>query len=391
LNPAQFPTTAGTVAPSGGFAVIDPHFKFPQVWRTDIAIEKQLGKGWGLTVEALYTKDINDPVMRNANQNPTDTVVLVSPEDVRGRFTSSGARRLNAGIANAIVLQNTDRGSSFVFTALVSKSFTKNFYGSLAYTYTYAADVTANPGSQAASVWSVNPTSKTQNDQELAYSNFAVPHRIVGTFSYRFEYVKHLASTITFFYEGEKQGYIGSTLASSYSYIYNGDVNNDGNSADLMYVPRDPSEIKFADLAPSGTTPGFTAQQQSDAFFQYIAQDKYLSKHMGQVVERNGARFPFFHRVDMNFQQELFKNIGQYRHSLIFGVSVLNFLNLLNHDWGIRKQYIVNNPLRVASVTNGVPFYTMATFNGDLVRSSFINVNSTNTTWGLQLSLSYKF
>jgi hypothetical protein len=112
---------------------------------------------------------------------------------------------------------------------------------------------------------------------------------------------------------------------------------------------------------------------------------------MGQTVERNGARFPFFHRVDLNFQQELFKNIGHYRHSLIFGASVVNFLNLLSHDWGIRKQYVVNNPLRVASVTNGVPTYTMATFNGDLVRSSFINVNSTNTTWGLQLSLSYKF
>ena len=112
---------------------------------------------------------------------------------------------------------------------------------------------------------------------------------------------------------------------------------------------------------------------------------------MGQTVERNGARFPFFHRVDLNFQQELFKDIEKNRHSLVFGVSVLNFLNLLSHDWGIRKQYIVNNPLRVANVTNGVPAYTMATFNGDLVRSSFINVNSTNTTWGIQLSLSYKF
>jgi hypothetical protein len=393
LNPNQFPTKAGTVAPSGGFAVIDPYYKFPQVWRTNFAAEKQLGKGWGLTVEALYTKDINDPVMRNANQQPTDTVIVVGPTDTRGRFSSSAAavRRLNSGIANAIVLENTNKGSSFVLTAQISKSFTKGFYGSLAYTYTYAADVTANPGSQAASVWSVNPTSKTQNDQELAYSNYAVPHRIVGVFSYRFEYFKHLASTFTFFYEGLRQGYIGSTLASSYSYIYNGDINNDGNSADLMYIPKDPSEIKFSNLAASGSTPAFTAQQQSDAFFQFIAQDKYLSQHMGQIAERNGARFPFYHRVDLNFQQELFKNIGHDRHSLIFGASVVNFLNLLNHDWGVRKQYVVNNPLRVASVTNGVPSFTLATFNGDLVRSTFINVNSTNTTWGLQLSLSYKF
>jgi hypothetical protein len=102
-------------------------------------------------------------------------------------------------------------------------------------------------------------------------------------------------------------------------------VNNDGNSADLMYVPKDPSEIKFANLAPSGSTPGFTAQQQSDAFFQYIAQDKYLSKHMGQTVERNGARF-LLPSCRYEFQQELFKNIGHYRHSLIFGASVLNSL-----------------------------------------------------------------
>jgi len=385
LNPAQFPIQAGLVAPSGGFAVIDPHFKFPQVWRNDIAVERQLGKGWGLTIEVLYTKDINDPVMRNANQKPTDTVVVVGPNDIRGRFSSSATsvRRLNTGIANAIVLQNTSKGGSFVFSTQISKSFTNRFYGSLAYTYTFATDVTANPGSQAASVWAVNPTSGTQNDQEVAYSGFAAPHRIIATFSYRVEYIKHLASTFTFFYEGATQG--------TYSYIYNGDINNDGNSADLMYIPKDPSEIKFANLAASGSTPAFTAQQESDAFFQFVAQDKYLSKHMGQTAERNGAKYPFYHRVDFNFQQEIFSNIGRDRHSLVFGASVLNFLNLLNHGWGIKKQFIVSNPLRVASVTNGVPSFTLATFNGDLVRSTYINVNSTSTTWGLQLSLAYKF
>ncbi|MFI5187567.1 MAG: carboxypeptidase regulatory-like domain-containing protein [Chitinophagales bacterium] len=393
LNPAQFPTVAGSVAPGGGFAVIAPHYKFPQVWRTDIAFEKQLGKGWGITVEALYTKDINDPVMRNANQRPTDALVMAGASDIRGRFSSSATsvRRLNTSIANAIVLENTHRGGSFVLTAQISKSFSKRFYGSLAYTYTMANDVTANPGSQAASVWSVNPTSNTQNDQELAYSAYAVPHRILATFSYRVEYVKHLASTFTFIYEGENQGLVGTTPTYTFSYIYNGDINNDGNSADLIYVPKDPSEIQFVNLPASGTTPSFTAQQESDAFFQYVAQDKYLSKHMGQTVERNGAKFPFFHRVDFNFQQELFKNIGHDRNTLEFDCSVVNFLNLLSHDWGIKKQYIVNNPLKLVSVTNGIPSYQMATFNGDLVRSTFINVNSTITTWGIQLGLKYIF
>ena len=385
LDPALFPKVAGTVAPSGGFAVIDPNFKFPQVWRTNLGVDKQLGKGWVLTMEALYTKDLNNAVMRNANQKALDTLVNVGPGDVRKRFsgTSNTLRRLNPGISNAIVLENTSRGGGIALTGQLSKSFSKGFYGSLAYTYTFAQEVTANPGSQAASVWSVNATSGTQNDQQLSYSQYAVPARIVATFSYRVEYFKHLASTFTFFYDGSSQG--------TYSYIYNGDMNQDGNSADLMYIPKNPSEIRFANLAASGTTPAFTAQQQSDAFFQFIAKDKYLRNHMGQTSERNAGRYPFYHRVDFNFQQDLFTNIGKNRNTLQFTASVVNFLNLLNSDWGIRKQLIVANPLRIASVVGGVPTYTLATFNGDLVRQPYINVGATSTTWGLQLGVKYLF
>ncbi len=385
LDPAVFPTKAGTVAPSGGFAVIDPNFKFPQVWRTNFAVEKQLGNGWGLTLEALYTKDLNNATMRNANQKATDTAVNVGPGDVRGRFSSNSnnLRRLNAGISNAIVLENTKKGGSIALTALINKNFSHGFYGSLAYTYTYASEVSANPGSQAASVWSVNPTSATQNDQQISYSSFAVPHRIVATFSYRVEYLKHLASTFTFFYDGSSLG--------TYSYIYNGDINQDGNSADLMYIPKDPSEIKFVNLAASTTAPAFTAQQQSDAFFQFVSKDKYLRSHMGQTAERNAARLPFYHRVDFNFQQELFTNIGKNRNSLVFNASVINFLNLVNHNWGIKKQLIVSNPLRLSAVTNGVPSYQMATFNNDLVRTPYINVSNTTTTYGIQLGVKYLF
>jgi outer membrane receptor protein involved in Fe transport len=381
--PNYFPTTAGTVAP-GSFAITAPNFRFPQVWRNDLAMEQRLGKGWTVTVEALYTKDIKDAVMRNANQViDADGTVTIAPGQVRPRYSSTSARRVNSNISNAIVLENSGRGGSLALTAQIAKSFSKGFYGSLAYTYTLAHEVSPNPGSQATSNWSGVYTSGTQNDLELAYSQYAVPHRIVGTFSYRVEYIKHLASTFTLYYEGAVQGL--------YSYIYNGDINNDGNTADLMYIPKDPSEINFVDLPASGSTPAFTAQQQSDAFFQFIAQDKYLSKHKGQNAERNGAKYPWFNRVDFNFQQEIFNNIGKQRHSLQLNVAVVNFLNLLNHNWGIRKTYVVNNPLKLNSVVNGVPYFQLATYKGDLIRSTFVNVNSTSTTWGIQLGLKYMF
>jgi hypothetical protein len=398
LNPAVFPTKGGTVVPSGAYALLAKNFKFPQIWRTDIAADKQLGNGWGVTLEVLYTKDINAVVMFNANQKAADTVVVIGPT-TRPRYLTTAARKLNAASGNAIVLDNTKLGGAFSFTAQLSKAFLKGFYGSLAYTYTAAFDVTANPGSQANSVWAVNGTSNTQNDYELSYSGFSVPHRIVANVSYHFEYLKHLATTISAYYEGATQ------TPGTYTYIYNGDVNNDGNTtADLMYIPKDPTEIHFVNLPASGATPAFTAQQQSDAFFKYIAQDTYLNKHQGQVADRNGAKFPFYHRLDMKFTQDIFTKIGGRRNTLQFTADLTNALNFFNKNWGIRKITVlplngsnVVGPLKFVNYTNGQPNYQLATYVpagstvGILVDKTYINNTSGSSTWSLQLGLRYIF
>ena len=388
LNPAQFPTTAGTNVPTGAYALTAEKFKFPQVWRANFAVDKQLGKGWGLTLETILTKDINAVYMFNANQKLADSVVITGAVS-RPRYTTSAGRKLNATSGNAVVLDNTSKGGSLAVTAQINKSFSKGLYAMAAYTYTGAWDVTANPGSQANSVWSANPTSRTQNDLELSNSNFNTPHRLIATVSYRKEYFKHFATTISLFYEGASQGNI--------SYIYNGDLNNDGNSADLMYIPKDPTEIRFANLAATGTAPAFTAQQQSDAFFAFIAQDKYLSKHMGQVAERNGARLPFFHRVDLKIAQDLFTNIGGRKNTLQITADMFNALNFINKNWGVRQFAVVANPLRLTGVTAGVPTFTLATYipNGEtvarLVDRTYINNYSTSSTWSMQLGLRYIF
>lgn len=389
LSPNQFPTVGGLVVPSAAYALLAHNFKFPQIWRTDIAFDKQLGKGWVATIEALYTKDINAVYMFNANQNKPDTVVLLGPT-TRPRFSTTASRKLNATSGNAIVLDNTKKGGSLTFTAQLAKSFTKGFYGAIAYTYTAALDVTANPGSQANSVWSVNPTSNTQNDLELAYSGFAVPHRIVANLSYRFEYFKHLATTISAYYEGAAQG--------TFSYVYNGDVNNDGNATtDLMYIPKNPSEINFVNLPANGTTPGYTAAQQSAVFFNFIAQDKYLSKHQGQVATRNGAVMPWYHRLDMKFTQDIFTKIRGNRNTLQLTADILNFPNLINDSWGIRQSFIVNNPLTFKSYTNGQPNFTLQTYvppgatSGTLVNRTYIHNNSTSSTYSVQLGVRYIF
>jgi hypothetical protein len=158
-----------------------------------------------------------------------------------------------------------------------------------------------------------------------------------------------------------------------------------------MYIPRDPSEINFVNLPANGTIPAFTAKQQSDAFFAYLEQDKYLKGLKGQFAERNGGLLPFYHRVDFKLLQDLFTNIGSKKHTLQFSLDALNFLNLLNSQWGIRQQTIVNNPLRFVNYSNGRPNFTLATYQDKLINKTFINTLSTSSTWSIQLGFRYIF
>jgi hypothetical protein len=387
-------TTPAPTPNSAGFVLIDPNYKYPQIWRTNLGYDRNLGRGWFLNTDFLLSKDINAIVMRNANEiAPTSTVTLGG--STRPSFTTNTTpvRRLYNAYANAIVLENALHGGTTVsFTAQVRKTFTNGLDMSLAYTFTDASDLTANPGSTASSTWSGNPTSNTQNTQEFAPSAFATPHRIVGTVTYRKEFLKHLASTIGFFYEGGIQG--------RFSYIYSSDVNWDGNSSDLMYIPRTASELTFTNqtIGSGSTAVTYTAADQTAAFDRYIAQDKYLSANKGKVAERNGAQTPFYHKVDFKFAQEIFTNIGSRRNTVVLSFDCFNFLNLLNKNWGVRDFFVSASPLLATkNATTGVVTYQLRTYipagttTPILMDKTFIPSLSTTSTYSFQLGLRYIF
>lgn len=378
---ALLPTTAGTSVPSN-LVLSDPGFRFPQLWRTNLAIDQDLGKGWLLTFEGIVGKDINAVRMRNANQNNFNAIL--NGPDNRPRFLASGDRRLNSNITgSAIILENTNKGHQVSLTTQLSKSFNNGFFGSIAYTYTHAADVTPNPGSTANSVWNGNPAVAGQNALEIGSSPAALPHRIIANVSYRKEFFKKLATTISVFYEGSHQG--------RFTYVVSGDLNNDGNSnTDLLYIPKTASELTFVNATYGGVT--FTPAQQAAAFDAYIDQDKYLSKRRGTYAERNGALLPWYDRVDVKFTQDIFTHFKGNKNTLQFTVDVFNFANMLNRDWGIRRFTIQNQPLVSAGVnSSGVPTYRMNQSSNQLLTKTFGNSNSTASTWSMQIGLRYMF
>lgn len=387
----RFTAAPGTsVSNNANLVFVDNNFKFPQIWRTNFAFDKNFNDGWTLTLEGMYSKDINAVRMRNANERPTNT-------DIGGRagFALSGtgaaaqaARRINSGVNSAIVLENINLGESMNFTAQISKAFKSGFYGSLAYTFTAGWDVTANPGSQAISVFNGNRVVGSLNGNEVFNSQFVQPHRVIGTFSYRFEWAKHFATTFSLFYEGGPQG-------NPISYAYNGDHNNDGFSSDLLFVPRNAAtDMTFTQFTFNGVT--FTPAQQAAAFNQFIDNSPYLRNRRGQFAERNATFAQWFNRVDARIVQDIFSNFGGKRkHTLQFTADILNFANMLNRNWGIRHIPTLINPVQV-SMNGTTATYQFRNFTGSgantqLNTQPFQRNNSFASTWGMQLGLRYIF
>lgn len=410
------PPKAGTAIPST-ISAISKDFKFPQTWKSSLGADFKLGKGFIASIEGVYNKDLRVALGRNPNLvNPIALGVAGYPDNrpvypvaVPSRFinpiTNAGlpvASGTTGGQAfNPVVLDNAEGGYYWSITAKLEKQFSKNWSAFVAYTRSQAKNIYDGSGDQLLNTWSLTQIVKNANDPEASFANYIVPDRIVASVTYRKEYLKHLGTSVSLFYEGSIQG--------RFSYTYGGDYNRDGQTNDLIYIPKDASEINFADQTYNGVT--YTANQQRDIFFKYIEQDKYLSSRKGQYAERNGAKLPWRNQVDVKIIQDIFTNIGGKRNTLQFTLDIFNFGNLLNKEWGIFQTTNAAGILAPRNITattvniNGVstalaayapggttkPYFSLFNDRGTPPTSTFRQNNSITSTYYMQFGLRYIF
>ncbi len=379
---SAFPKQPQTTTPPKSFVVIDPNFKFPQVWRTNLGADKDLGNGFKATIDLMYTKDLKGVVMRNPNlKAPT---AHFTGTDQRSYYDVSPLPTYYNNLGTPIVLENTSKGHSLAATAQISKSFSNGWFASVAYTYTAAKEVSPNPGSRATSAWQSIYNVNGPNSQVLGNSQYAVPSRIVGNLSYTLDKgIFNLPSTFSLYYEGTAQG--------KYSYVTNGSMVGDGNS-NLIYIYKSGADVPFV------ATSSYTVAQQQAAYDQFVASSKYLSKHKGQYADRNAATTPWFNEVDVKFVQDLFVRRdakGAPKNELQFTVDIFNFPNMLNSNWknwGYKQMYSINNPLVYKGVdANGAPTFNMNTYNGALATDAYTTNKSLSSTYSMQLGLRFTF
>jgi hypothetical protein len=190
----------------------------------------------------------------------------------------------------------------------------------------------------------------------------------------------------------------GSGIGTNASYVFAGDMNGDGGSGnDLIYIPRDVSEMNFVAFTAGGRT--FSAEEQAQAFEAYINQDKYLRNHRGEYAERGGVWNPIVKRMDLSITQDVFRNVAGKRNAGQFRIDFTNFGNFLNSNWGVSQRLVV--PITQAYgaqiLTNpgvdaqGRPTYRLATAGGQLVTRTFQTQTTLSDVYQFMLSFRYSF
>ncbi len=385
-------TVTGAPATSVDLAVTDPDFKFPQTWRSNIAVDRRLPGGFVGTGEFIYNRDVNGMAYINANLPAAQTAL--SGPDNRPRWSSNRINNATGNqITNAIVLLNQNIGRSWNVAASATRPMTHGFTFKTAYSYGEAKN-TVDPGSIAAGSWTNNAIVTDPNNPALAFSANSPGHRFFVAGSYSRQYFGWGATTIAAFFDAKP-----NTVSSSAntSYIVSGDLNGDSATAnDLIYIPRDMSEMNFQTFMTGGRT--FTAAEQAAAFEAYIQQDKYLSKRRGQYAERNAVFYPIVKRLDLSLMQDIFHSIGGRRHAGQIRLDITNFGNLLNHNWGVGKAIIQNRILSTGTPAldaQNRPLYRMATVNTAsgpaLVSRTFQTTAGINDVYVMMLSFRYTF
>jgi hypothetical protein len=333
------------LAPSFDLNAMTDDFEWPQVWTTDIGIDRQLPWATLGTLELIYTKDLKAVFVRNAD--------LVAPKrtlpDGRPYYGGSGANELNSdGGAGIYVIDNTDKGYNFNATAQLRKTFARYIDASLGYSFNIAKN-TLRSTEIASVLWQSQPTQGNPNRPELSWSEFGQRHRIVGTASYSRSWSPRYKTQLGLYGEVAEGNRFAGAGGNRYSFIYSGDVNGDGQAGnDLIYIPKDQGDIL---LDPLGSV---SAADQWTRLNAFIEQDAYLKKHRGEIAERNGAVNPWYSEFDLRLLQDIAMDRGTTRHTFQITLDILNFGNLINSNWGVRK---------VASASATSPL-TFVRFNG---------------------------
>jgi hypothetical protein len=391
-DPNNQPKIALTL-PTAVVDITDLNFKAPSILRFNFAVDQQLPYNLIASIEGIFSKTINEVYYQNINlagvqENGGITAggkIVGENRDVWGTLsTTTGAYtvrgvRVNTRFTGVFLVTNTTQGSNanLIFQLQRLSTF-DGLYANVAYTWGLARDIGGTNSAIASSGWRFNPSPGNPNAPILGYADADRTHRIFGTVSYRYDWGwRGLATTFGIFYNG--------LSGRPFSYIVDGDVNGDGlTDNDLAYIPKDANDIIL--VSATGVVLPKTDQAYTD-LMNYIDNDDYLKDNKGKIAERNAARSPWTHQIDIRLTQEIPSLFG---HEFEITFDILNVMNLINKEWGWVK---------LARETRLVRFHSIAPTGADKGKARYQWVpfaepsvpDNLLSRWQAQVGIRYTF
>jgi hypothetical protein len=355
---------------------VDPNFKMPQIWKSSIALDWQLPVSFPLTLtgEFMFNKVVSGVTIDNINIDNTMNWKRFRGADNRLIYPSNYA--LNKG-KNAVVLTNTNKGYGYTANITLNAQPVRNLDIMVAYTMTESKEVSGLPGSDPVSTWQGLITIDGPNFGTVQRSQYVVPHRLIASVNYflPFKIFGGKGLHLNLFYSGSS--------GSGYSYVYSNDMNGDGINRDLMYIPKNDSEINFKTDADRA------------AFWKFVEQDKYLNTHKGEYAEAYAARSPWVHRFDLRIAEDFAFNIGNTRHNFQLVFDFMNIGNLLNSKWGVYQTNAISNNSAILKYegqnAKKQPVFSMYQKDGNYLTQSYDYNYHYGQCWKFQIGIRYLF
>lgn len=316
------PTTIENPVAGSKISGVKDNFKMPQIWKTSLAVDYQLPTSFPLSVtgEFIYNKNINAVTLENINIKDPSNWEHFNGADNRLIYPSDYTY---VSGKNAVVLTNTSKGHGYTANVTVNAQPVEDLNMMLAYTHTESKEISGLPGSDPVSTWQGMLTIDGPNFATVQRSRYVVPDKVIAAVNYNLPF-RHKGllrkTSLNLFYSGYS--------ASGYSFAYTNDMNGDGINNDMMYIPKDDSEIKFKNEA------------DRTAFWNFVDQDSYLKNHKGEYAEAYAARAPWVHRFDLRITEDFSFKAGKTEHHFQLSLDFMNIGNMINSKWGCNEERI---------------------------------------------------
>ena len=387
----QIGATSQTSIPTGP-VILSNDLRMPKTWKSSLALDVKLPYDIDLTLEGIYSKDLNPVVVSNRDiyWDGVSTIDL-GHGDVRHQLSYWDAN------SSCYVLENAGKRAYYASLSLqLHKKFDFGLDLSASYTISRAKSYSEAIGDQPSAAYkNYRPSVNAVNDNETGYATYVAPNRLLVGVSYKLKESKNTTSTFSLVYDGYQSGYLGDIGFSRFSYTFSSNITGDPTApGNLIYVPASREELNSWNFIDNGTINGvpYTADMQRDDFWAYIQQDDYLKNRLGQYAERGGAKMPWHHQLDFKYLREMSINWGKTKHTLQLGIDIQNLPNLLCKDWGVYKQVTGNSLLTYAKDRATQQYcYTFNTINGQRHLSTFETLATAKSTYKILFTIKYLF